>query len=87
MIAAFLIRIIDILANLMVLVVIASALVSYFLSPYHPVRVTLDRIVNPLLAPIRRVIPMAGMIDFSPLVLVILIEIASFILKSLISYL
>jgi YggT family protein len=50
-------------------------ILSYFLDPYHPVRRGLDRLVDPMLSPIRRVVPLVGMIDFSPLVLIILIQI------------
>ncbi|MFN8411387.1 MAG: YggT family protein [Anaerolineales bacterium] len=64
-------------------VVIASALLSFFLPPYHPVREALDRIVEPFLNPIRRVVPMAGTLDFSPLVLILLIEFVSRILISI----
>jgi len=59
------VRIINILANLIVLLVIVDSVLTYFLSPYHPLRRTLDRIVAPMLAPIRRAIPAVGMFDFS----------------------
>jgi YggT family protein len=68
------------LANLIVLVVLIDSVVSFFLNPYHPVRNALDRVVNPLLAPIRRVVPPVGMFDLSPLVLIILVEILSYVL-------
>jgi YggT family protein len=45
------------------------------MDPYHPIRRGLDRIVEPMLSPIRRVVPLVGMLDFSPLVLIILIQI------------
>ena len=35
----------------------------------------LNNIVDPILAPIRRILPTAGGIDFSPLVLLILVEV------------
>ena len=72
--------IINFLANLIVLLVIVNSILSYFLSPYHPVRNALDRVVNPLLAPIRRIMPKVGMFDLSPLLLIIIIEILSSIL-------
>jgi YggT family protein len=56
------------------LVVLADIVVSYFLDIYHPVRRTLDTIVQPMLSPIRRVIPPIGMLDFSPLILILLIQ-------------
>jgi YggT family protein len=74
------ITIINTLGNLIILVVIIDAILSYFLSPYHPVRGALDRVLNPLLTPIRRVIPAVGMFDLSPLILIILVQILSSVL-------
>lgn len=68
------------LANLIVLLVIIDSILSYFLSPYHPVRNALDRVLHPLLAPIRRIVPLAGMFDLSPVILIILVEILSFVI-------
>jgi YggT family protein len=76
------VRFIKLLADTLVLLIIVDAVISYFLNPYHPVRVAIDRIVNPLLAPIRRVVPPVGMLDLSPLVLIVLIEILSYVLTS-----
>jgi YggT family protein len=45
------------------------------MSPYHPVRQALGSVVEPLLAPIRRLMPQTGMLDFSPMVLIILVQI------------
>lgn len=60
--------------------VFADILVSFFLSPFHPIRQALDSIVAPMLAPIRRVLPPAGMFDFSPAVLLILIQLIGSVL-------
>ncbi|MCJ7706868.1 MAG: YggT family protein [Anaerolineales bacterium] len=57
------------------LVVLADMVVSFVLNPFHPVRRALDSFVNPMLAPIRRILPPLGMFDFSPMVLLILIQI------------
>ncbi len=70
-----LILFIDAIAQLMVLLVIVSVILSYFINPYHPVRRSIDSVVEPMLAPIRRVVPLLGMIDLSPLVLILLIQI------------
>lgn len=66
---------INLVANILVILVIAKVLVSYFLDPYHPIRRALDNLVEPFLAPIRNILPSTGMIDFSPMVLILLIEI------------
>ena len=76
------ISILNFITNTLILVLILNSLLSFVLSPYHPVRETLGRIVEPLLAPIRRVVPPVGMFDFSPLVLIVLIEILNFALTS-----
>jgi YggT family protein len=76
-------RFIDIISQLLILLVFITSILSFFMSPYHPVREALDRLVDPMLAPIRRVVPMAGMFDFSPLILIILIQFISRILVSI----
>ena len=53
------------------LLVLAHVVVSWVLSPYHEIRRFLDRIVQPLLYPIRKFVPPVGGIDFSPMVLLI----------------
>jgi YggT family protein len=62
------------------LVILVDIVVGLFLNPYHPVRSTLDRIVNPLLNPIRKIMPKTGMFDFSPMILLILLNIVEYIL-------
>lgn len=59
---------------LFTLLVIADVIMSYFVSPYHPVRLFLDRIVQPMLRPIQRMMPSMMGIDFSPMVLLLLIQ-------------
>ena len=59
--------------RLLMLVIVVDVVLSYFMAPYHPVRRTLDRIVQPMLRPIQRVIKPVGGMDFSPVVLVIAI--------------
>jgi len=68
---------IDLIAWVIVVLVIVKVFISYFLSPYHSFRRLIDNLVEPMLSPIRRVVPPVGMFDFSPLVLLILIQIAA----------
>lgn len=70
-------QVISIFANIYVWIVIASILLSYFMDPYHPLRQGVDNLVRPLLDPIRRVVPPVGMLDFSPFVLIVLIQVVS----------
>jgi len=87
MVVSILIQLISILSQFIVLLVIVKIILSYFMDPYHPVRRTLDNLVEPMLAPIRRVVPLIGMFDFSPLVLIILVQILSSALIRFLIYL
>ena len=80
-----LILFINALSQLLVLLVIVAVILSYFMDPYHPVRRSIDGVVDPMLAPIRRVVPSLGGLDFSPLVLIILIQLISTIIIRLLS--
>ena len=75
-----LILFINAISQLLVVLVIAAAILSFFMDPYHPIRRAIDSVVEPMLAPIRRIVPLVGTLDFSPLVLIILIQLLSNIL-------
>jgi YggT family protein len=77
-----LVQLINIISQFIILLVIVKVILSYFMDPYHPVRRTIDNLVEPMLAPIRRVVPLIGMFDFSPLILIILVQILSSVLIS-----
>jgi YggT family protein len=72
-----LISVILIIRNILELLVIISVILSYVMDPYHPVRRRVDAIVDPMLMPIRRVVPLIGMLDISPIILIVLIRIVS----------
>lgn len=70
--------------NLLSLLVLVAVIVRLFImNPYHPVRQALDSIVEPLLMPIRRVLPPTAGFDLSPLVLILLIRVVTILLTSL----
>ncbi len=75
-----LVQLIGLMANLLTILIFIWVILSWIMPPYNPVREALDRIVEPMLAPIRRVIPIAGMMDFSPMILMILIELIARVL-------
>jgi len=82
---AILIQLISIIGNLITLLVILAAVLSYIIPPYHPIRETLERVLNPIYAPIRRVIPPLGMFDFTPLIVILLVQVIETILISVLS--
>lgn len=65
------------ISQLLVLLVVVSVILSYFMDPYHPIRRSIDSVVEPMLVPIRRVVPLIGMLDLSPLILIILLQVVS----------
>ncbi len=74
---------IDLIATVFTWIIIASSLLSFVLSPYHPVREALDRILAPFLNPIRRMMPATGMFDFSPIILIVVVWLVQVILTSI----
>ncbi len=74
---------IQLIVNGLTLVVFVDVLLSFVLSPFHPLRSALDSFVDPMLAPIRRVIPPAGGLDFSPAILLIVLQILGRVLVTL----
>jgi YggT family protein len=82
---ALTIQIINLLAELVTLLVVIKVILSYVMSPYHPVRQTIDSFLEPMLGPIRRLIPPTGMFDFSPIVLVLAIQLIARILIGFLS--
>jgi YggT family protein len=78
-----LIQLVQLITNLLIILIIFYSILSFFLPPYHQLRLTLEKIMGPLLRPIRQVLPQTGAVDFSPLVLLILIYIVSAVLTNL----
>jgi len=79
------IRFVNIIVQLITLLVIIKVFLSYFMSPYHPVRLNIDRIVEPMLRPIRQIIPPIGLMDITPIVLIVLIQILGKVILSIIT--
>ena len=78
-------QLINVIANVLLMLVFLSVILSWILPPFHPLREAIDRLVDPLLNPIRRIMPAMGTFDFSPLVLMIIIQFASQILIGIIT--
>jgi YggT family protein len=77
--------VIRVLAQVLSLLIIADAVLSFILAPYHPIREAMGRILNPIYAPIRRIMPAAGGFDFSPIVLLLIIQVLEYILTGFFS--
>lgn len=59
---------------LMYFIVIYS-LLTFFLDPFHPMRRTMAKFAEPMLLPIRKLIPPMGGFDISPIILIIIIQV------------
>lgn len=74
---------ISLVVNVLTWLVILFVVLSYFLAPYHPLRQAIDRVVEPMLAPIRRYVAPVGALDFSPILLILLIQLLGSLLTRL----
>lgn len=80
-------RIIDIGLTIYIWVIIARALISWVSpDPYNPIVIFLYRVTEPVMEPIRRLIPMRGLgIDISPIIVILIIYfLQTFLVKTMI---
>lgn len=78
-----LVTIIEVIRQTLYLLILLKVVLSYFMDPYHPFRQSVDRLIDPLLWPIRQVVPTMGRFDFSPLILLLLVEFISRLILSI----
>ncbi len=75
---------VQLLFELYVVVLLARVLLSWVqVDPRNPLVNVINQLTEPLLAPIRRVLPQSGPIDFSPMVAFIVVLVAEQIVLSL----
>jgi YggT family protein len=73
--AETLVAIIDIVAQLIFLLILARAIVSWIqVDRSHPIVKFIYDVTEPILAPIRNLLPQTGMMDFSPLIVLLLLN-------------
>jgi len=71
----FLFDFIKLLCRVLTFAIIFRAIMSWFSPrPTNILAVILYRVTEPLLAPLRRIIPRVGMFDFTPLVAIIILQ-------------
>ena len=65
----------NILFQILTLAIIVRALLSWFnLPPTNPLVTILYDVTEPILSPLRRIVPRIGMIDITPIVAIILMD-------------
>jgi YggT family protein len=71
-------QVICLLATVLTVAIFARAILSWFqLDPRSPLVQILNDLTDPVLEPIRRVMPRLGMIDLSPLIAILLLQFVS----------
>ena len=76
---------INVLFTVLELAILARVLLSWFrVDPYHLAVAFLYQITEPILRPLRNVIPPLGMMDISPIVALILMDIIRQIIRAII---
>lgn len=77
---------IDVLAlilQLLLFAIFARAICSWFpINPNGPIVRALDAITEPILEPLRRVVPRLGMIDITPMIAILILIVLSNVLQS-----
>ena len=73
----------SLLINATSTLLILYCILSWFMAPDHPIRQWLGSILDPILDPIRSLIPGFGMIDISPIVLMLILQFIQRILNGL----
>jgi YggT family protein len=80
-VTGWLVQFINILFQALIFAIVARALLSWFnLGPSHPLVRILYDVTEPILSPLRRVIPTIGMIDITPIAALILLQVAQNVL-------
>ena len=65
---------IRLLCEVLTFAIFIRVILSWFVTRPNTLTIILDKITDPILAPLRRIIPRAGMFDFTPLVAIILLQ-------------
>jgi len=78
---SFIISFIRMLIEVLTFAIIARVLLSWFpLRPNHPIVVFLYSITEPILAPLRQITPHLGVIDITPLIAILLLQLIAYLL-------
>jgi YggT family protein len=75
-------ELIRLVLSILVVLIIANVIMSW-VGRGSPTQYMLAEILNPLLAPIKRIIPSLGPLDLSPLILLVVIQIAQIVLSNI----
>jgi YggT family protein len=72
--------------KILILIVVTYAILSWAFPTHNPVYRFFSKMVDPMLFPIRKVVPYIGRVDISPIILIIIIHVAGNLLGSALSF-
>jgi YggT family protein len=75
-------ELIGLVLSILVVLIIANVVLSW-VGRGSPTQYMLSEILNPMLVPIKRILPSMGPLDLSPLILLVLIQIAQIVLSNI----
>ena len=82
----FLLRFVEVLGIMLHVAILGRVIISWLpISSENPIVVVLYQVTEPILGPIRAVLPRLGMLDFSPIVAILLIVVIQNVLLRLLS--
>ncbi len=77
----FFFNFLQLLCEVLTLAILARVVLSWFsLRPTNMLVSIIYQVTEPILAPLRRIIPRVGVFDFTPLVAIILLQLITYIL-------
>jgi YggT family protein len=83
--AATLVQLLSLISTLFWLLMLARIIFSWGnIDRYNPIVNFVYQVTEPVLAPIRNILPSAGMIDFSPMVAILLVEVVTRVLSAIV---
>ncbi len=83
--AATLVQLLSLISTLFWLLMLARMVFSWGnIDRYNPVVNFVYQVTEPVLAPIRNILPSTGMMDFSPMVAILLVQVVTFVLSAIV---
>ncbi len=77
------VTLVTVICNVLIGAIFIRALLSFFTNdPRNPIVNVLDQVTEPLLSPLRRIVPRVGMFDLTPLVAIIILYVIQILVAS-----
>ena len=79
-------KIVEIICNVLSIIILLRVILSWYISPTNILFRFPRWLTDPILLPIRRIIPRVGRFDFTPLVAIILIQVVYYLVYYLLPW-